>query len=66
MYKTFFSLKYFFAMLYHKTYITAHLKDTLSMLCYAFFVFKQWCLNLQGLYHQNSYLSVFLCWQVYE
>lgn len=26
-------------MVYHKTYITAELKDTLSMLCYAFFLF---------------------------
>lgn len=32
------SLKYFFAMIYHKTYITALLKYTLSMLCYAFFL----------------------------
>lgn len=50
-------------MIYHKTFISAQLKDTLSMLCF-FLVFKQRCLDLQGLYHRNGYLSVFLCWQV--
>lgn len=34
-----------------------------AMLCF-FLVSKQWCLDWQGQYHQNSYLSVFLCWQV--
>lgn len=50
-------------MIYHKTYIIAQLKDTLPMLCF-FLVSKQWYLDWQGQYHQNSYLSVFLCWQV--